>query len=441
MRLVPDAAKLPRDRRSVAVTLLVLIALTACSLARQGGAGALDTLWAEDGTTFLQELRDDGLAATLLRPYAGYVHLLPRLLIAAVGWLPVPALAAGVALVAAFTTAALALVVVAAARPYVATPVLRWALGAAVVLTPVAGLEVLNTVALLQWPLTAAAVWVALWRPQVASERVLAAVVLILALASAPLALVVVPLLIARAVLERDWSARAAPLAGLLAGALQVGVLLTAAQQPAEGPAGSPAALLALWSERVAVHGVVGVRGAELLWPVLDALLPGLVVVVLAVALVAGARRLVPERRLLVAALAATSVIAFCASVTLRGVTAGLAWPIDVAVGSGSRYAVAPVLLLLGALAVAADGVVADRVAVRRRSVVLLGLSFLLVTALVDLRLTNGRARGPAWSDAVAAARADCGDGRREVAVPHAPPDPPGRWRIVVDCATLSDGR
>lgn len=432
-RLLPEAPALPTDARSVAAAAAGLALLTAWSLARQAGPGALDTLWAEDGDVFLQQLRDDGLAATLLRPYAGYLHLLPRLLVAAVGWLPVATLAAGVALAAALTTAALGLVTVAAARPHVRSAVLRWALGAAVVATPVVGLEVLNTVALLQWTLAATAVWVALWRPPRGWERVLLGVVLVLALSSAPLALLAVPLLAVRLRLETTWAARAAPLAGLAAALVQCATLLTAEQQPADGPMGSLATLAALWSQRVVTHAVIGVRGADVAWPALGALLPVAAVLLVGAAIVAGARRLEPRRQALVALLVLASLLAFGGSVALRGVTAGLAWPPDTAVGSGSRYAVAPVLLLLGALAVAADGAWP-----RGRGLVVAGLVGLLLVALVDLRLANGRAGGPSWSAAVDAAAGACArDEDGAVAVAHAPATPPGRWVINLDCEEL----
>jgi hypothetical protein len=65
---------------------------------------------------------------------------------------------------------------------------------------------------------------------------------------------------------------------------------------------------------------------------------------------------------------------------------------------------------------------------------VLVGL--LLVVCAVNLRVDNPRAEGPAWSDARAAAVAECrSSGTARVAVPIAPAEPP--WHAELRCSYL----
>ncbi len=47
---------------------------------RVPGAGALDTVWAEDGSVFLTGAANQGLLDSITTSYAGYYHLLPRAL-------------------------------------------------------------------------------------------------------------------------------------------------------------------------------------------------------------------------------------------------------------------------------------------------------------------------------------------------------------------------
>ncbi len=72
-----------RRRRAVVQALAaVLVALAAAALAWwRLGPVTRATTWAEDGGIFLREQLAYGAGDTLLRPYAGYLHLVPRLLV------------------------------------------------------------------------------------------------------------------------------------------------------------------------------------------------------------------------------------------------------------------------------------------------------------------------------------------------------------------------
>src|SRR6266516_3366799 len=60
--------------------LVAVLAGTVIVVLRQPGAGALDTVWAEDGTVFLADAVNRSPLDALATSYAGYYHLLPRLL-------------------------------------------------------------------------------------------------------------------------------------------------------------------------------------------------------------------------------------------------------------------------------------------------------------------------------------------------------------------------
>ncbi len=78
-----DRAPSPRADPDLLAALAVLVAATLLAWSRLSPV-ARDTLWAEDATRFLHVDDRDGLGATLLRPYAGYLHVVPRLLAALV---------------------------------------------------------------------------------------------------------------------------------------------------------------------------------------------------------------------------------------------------------------------------------------------------------------------------------------------------------------------
>ena len=59
----------------VAAALLVFVA----TLARQTGVPKTSTIWAEDGSVFLQCAYDRSFLDCLVTPYQGYLQLLPRL--------------------------------------------------------------------------------------------------------------------------------------------------------------------------------------------------------------------------------------------------------------------------------------------------------------------------------------------------------------------------
>jgi len=418
-----------------AVVALLVVALAAASLLRQRGAPAWDTVWAEDGAQFLQRASELGVAEALGLTYAGYLHVVPRLVAELAAAVPIEWSAVVLAGSAALISAACGAVVVAASGGLVRAPAVRLALGGLVVLAPVAAPETLNSVALSQWHLTVAAVWAALWVPRSRAGRAVCAATLAAAALSAPLSLITAPLLAVRLAAVRGRAAAWVPAAGLAAQAIQLGALLTS-PGGASGGASSPAATLEAYGQRVVTHGLLGFTITDALWPAIGTALVTACCVAAAAVLVAGAAA---QRRcaLPIAVLAALSLTAFAASVSLRGVVPAMAWTPEIAIGSGSRYAYVPALLLLGAVGIAVDALLRRG----RRVVPALVLVVALPGVLLDLPVETVRSRGPRWSDAVHAAETTCSapDAPERVRLAHPPQQTGQDWGTTLPCRALVD--
>jgi hypothetical protein len=167
-----------------------VVAVAGLSLARQNGAGALDTIYAEDGSVFLGSAYAESTLDSITTPYAGYLHLVPRVLSELVSALPVSWAAAGLAIAAALTTGLLALLVYACTRDYLA-PWGRVLSAAVVVLVPVGQDELPNSIANLHWPMLYALFWVLLAKRL--NTWLAASAVLLISL-SDPLVVLFVPL-------------------------------------------------------------------------------------------------------------------------------------------------------------------------------------------------------------------------------------------------------
>jgi hypothetical protein len=128
---------------------------------------ARDTLWAEDGRTFLQDAVNRGPLLSLVQPYAGYLHTIPRLIASlTVSVVPVglwaQAMTAGACLVAGL----LAAVVFVCSRDVLPWFPARLLLATVTVLAPLAPREVLGNVANLHSLVLWAVFWMLLYRPR-----------------------------------------------------------------------------------------------------------------------------------------------------------------------------------------------------------------------------------------------------------------------------------
>ena len=84
----PGPGKLAGWEKGGLIAALLALAIVV-QLARLGWTGSLDSLWAEDGSIFLQDALTQNFPQTLWSEYAGYLVLVPRLIGEAAAALPI----------------------------------------------------------------------------------------------------------------------------------------------------------------------------------------------------------------------------------------------------------------------------------------------------------------------------------------------------------------
>ena len=247
----------PQGRLSWWAVLAIMTLGVLGGLLRTGISGTLDSAWAEDGRDFLAVSLRDGPIASLFEPYAGYGHLLPRILsgIASVG--PLWASSAVMAVAAVTVVGLLALVVLRASAGHVQNVWVRLLLAAFVAVQPVAA-EVLVSLANLQWYLLFAAFVVLVvgnqhhghrhrWRALLPHRREQP-------IRRDPAALAVLRVLVLRT--GRSWVAPA----GLASGVLVQGWVMMHAPERGLDPMTSPFRLVAWYVGHVLAPVVFGER-------------------------------------------------------------------------------------------------------------------------------------------------------------------------------------
>lgn len=130
------------------------------------------TVWAEDGGVFLRDILANGVWGTIIKPYDGYLHVIPRVLVGiAYKLTPIDAFAVSVSLLSCAAVAAVCLAVFFLAKPVFESPWLRAMLAAIPLLLPVAPVEVLGNAANLHWYLLWLSPWLLVRKPVSARGR------------------------------------------------------------------------------------------------------------------------------------------------------------------------------------------------------------------------------------------------------------------------------
>jgi len=407
-------------------TIAAIAAAAGLLLLRQAGVPAWRTLWGEDSYVFLpQALAHPG--ASLLRPYAGYLQLVPRLIADGVALLPLSDAALALAVTGALIAAGCAVFAGHASAGHIRSRWLRAGLAAGVVLLPSAVIEVANSGVDVPWYLVFAAFWALLWRPRTMAGRLLAAGLCFAAASAQLLVILLAPLVLARVLVLRRWPEHAAT-AGWLAGiTLQLAFYTPVPELARQGPL--PAALR-FYGQHVLLAAVAGRQLAGLLQ---DASGPGATLLA-TVAVAAGAAWMVtrggPRLALFAITCLGLGLALSVISALVRGwVTAPV--PASAVWFPGSRYAVVPILLIYSAAFVSADALLARREAGPRRWLALITLLLVLaVPWAADFRGANLRSSYPPWPQTVSRLAGHCGH-RPGAAIWVAP------IRARVSCARL----
>jgi hypothetical protein len=449
----PQATSAGRVAVRVFLSVLALAAGAVVLLLRIAGRSPVTTIWAEDRTVFLVQ----ALASPwhLFASYAGYLQLLPRMIGQLAAFLPLPDAAAAFAISGAVIASAVALFVFHASAGHIRSGWLRGLLAVAVLLLPVAPLEIADSGVNTPWYLLFALFWAALWRPRTRRGMALAALIAFLAGSSTPLALALAPLFIARlAALRRvrEHAVTAGFAAGLL---LQLPVIASAHNSRLDQTA-SPGGVLGFVAHDVVLPAlgwhldwwlqvVAGRNGATVLVGCVLAAVFG------AIALTQSAR----VRLVAAAALGCGFLLAAAAATLSQWVTVD---SVHFHVEPGSRYTTLPIFLMQAAAIVAVDNVVRHardrarpdeqgaafgvtpwmgwaraRAATAAVAALLVALS---VGWITDFRSDNGRAGGVPWAPVAARWLADCQrDPAGSVTAPMVPTMVPNS--VVIPCAHL----
>jgi hypothetical protein len=398
---------------------LALLVITPSGRAKWG------SMYAEDGGIFLPDALRRSWPGVLIHPYAGYMHLVPRLVggiavLVPIGLAPVVFTGASMlirALLAAF--------VFKASEHHLGSAAFRLLAAAAFIAVP-AG-ETRDNIANIHWYLIAAAFWAVLWRPKSWAGAITAMVVAIAAVDSDPLTLALAPLVLLRLITLRGWREQLVSIGFAAASGLQLWVALHAGGLKRPGYPWTDMPGIA--AARVVLPFVVGrTTDAALTGAGLLVAAAAILVVLAWPGLTAG-----PPQRIVVLGVLAVDAVLLAVMWQHAGHT--VRHPSRTLVGA-SRYAVTPTILLVSALA-------ASLSKYRCRTKVLPALicgaaaGVVLGTMLFGQTTSPGRA-GPHWRADVKAARAAC----RTTGEPLVPvPIYPTGWHSTLPCSALRSDR
>lgn len=396
-------------------------------------------LWAEDGRVFLQSAYRAGPLENAFTGYAGYMHLVPRVLaelVAAASPIGVSGLWMNIA--GAAVWAGMAAVVFAFLRDRLplALRILMWAI---VVFIPIGSQEAATNVANSHWFLTVGLFVVLSARIGTPTRAVVAAIVVFSAVASDPLTLLFTPLVIARAAGLRSWRENVPGIAFVVAAALQVWVILHSVRNTSTLI--EPLGLLRAYLIRVVWGSFTGDTSGNDLYHAWGG---RAILVVAACILLAMLALMVIRRRR-----SAPAALALLTSVGYFGVVGAMTWvqvmntPSLDEVTRGSRYLIVPVLLFLLAVVMVVAVWLPVRAAAGSRPRVspwiatALIASVLATPAVLDYQTPGYKANNPDNQAAVSAAERRCEEtpglayDKVEIA--------PSGWSMEVSCALLED--
>jgi hypothetical protein len=411
--LFPQAPAGQRSRTAagwIALVSLVAIAVGAfVQLERQQGVPAWQSLWAEDHRIFLPQVLQSPWGS-LLRPYDGYIELVPRLIAEVVARLPILDAAAGFAIAGALVSSCTAVFVFHASSGHVRRPELRILLAASVLLLPTALIELANSGVNTPWYLLYGLFWALLWRPRSRWGMLAAALMCFAASSSIVLAALYIPLAAARVIALPRVREHAATLGWLAGGLVQVPALLAGATYH---QATTPGKALAFFGHNVILPTVAGHGLADLLWASFGLAGATVIATVIVAAVVAWMLiRGAPSVRVFVLAALGIGLILCLVPVFVHGDVANVQPLRNALFVKGSRYGQVPILILGSSLIVGADafqrrtGIRFERAARVTAAVVLAAV--LGINWATSYRYPNDRTSVSPWTQQVAAIRLHC---------------------------------
>lgn len=412
MVAVVEREQVRRGTRTPVKAALVVGALvlgSVASILRQPGPGAMDTIWAEDGEIFLTQAVQDG-AGAFTTSYAGYYHLVARLVAGATALLPASQAAAALAIGGALITTVFAIAAYALSGEYLSSTVARLVVSVPVAVLPMAQGDVLNSPANLHWTGLYVLFWFLLCRPASTAGKVLTCAGIVLVVGSDILTGVYLPLVAFELWFHRDRYAVAKAVAFLIPFALQVLGLLTGASER-EGLTPDPVRAVTGFVLRAVPTALFGERWVGTAVSTRSLVFAAAAWLIIGAVLVLGLRKVIRPRWTLVIAAGVHSALVYIAPVALSGIAT-------------PRYNVAPALLVLVTLVALLNDVTGVRALA----------ALLLVVCAVNFRVDNARADGPDWHTGLRGAETACAaDPAGTASVEVTPLAAPG-WHVALPC-------
>lgn len=419
----------PLDRRLIAAVATAAALVFMAALFRQAGVPKVQTIWAEDGAIFLDCAYRRSLFDCLTTPYAGYLHLVPRLgaWIAALG--PPAQASLAVTLLAAMAAAAASALAARAVGVATGSALAGFVGAAGLGLVWQAGREVLGNLANAHWVLLAAAViiLVGAW----VDGRFDGFDVGLVAFAGLSSALApVLAVLAIPSVARGRPGARAVLAVATVVAIVQVATYLGAPRQPAGPVPLGPADVVGGLQGLVVGNGFFGNLRTPPGW----AIPAGLMAVAPLAIWAAGSnwRSVVPGLGA-VATLVVVGLLVFATSVVFNRAL-------------NPRYAYIPTTLWVAALVIGST-LPARNLAARRGAgplrrnlalVLLPAVGVLLAVGFVrSFRLEARASGGPDVPAELEASAARCGPGTDRVRVPISPRPATDEWTLALPCGRL----
>jgi hypothetical protein len=402
----PPGTRPRRRALSIALQVAGVCVAAGLLLLRVAKVPAWNCVYAEDWGVFL--IYSWQHPWHLFVPYNGYEEIVPRLLGQFASMVPVGAVAVFYAVSGAVIAACCALFIYHASAGFIRFRLLRVTLAAALVLLPIAPLEVVDNGVSAAWYLMAAFFWAVLWRPRSRGGMAIAAILAFLTAASVPVVVAFLPLLAIRLFVLPRLREHAVTLGWLAGLAVQVPVIADSYAHHTQRLGGSFApvgqvfayylhtvVLRALgWRLSWHLESIAGQNGATLI-------IGAFLLIVLGWAAITLGRQ--------VRLFAATAVLfGFVLMVASTAITSYLVKhpPLlsPVSFEGGSRYTVTPILMLVAAMIIAVDAylrrgattwVSPDTLQLRAVSLVaalalVLGVGWVTDFRYVTQRTTNG---------------------------------------------------
>lgn len=406
----------------------------------QRAPSILDRLWAEDGTIFLQQAVTEPFGVSLTADYAGYLHVVPRILAESVSLLPVPFWAFGMAAAAIAVRILLGIALYVALDQWLVSRFARAVIAIAFLLIPAGAAEVLNNVANLQWfllPLCA----IALLGRGLSYGRLIAGALIVAAAAlSSPVAFALAPLVVLRFVFLRSIREQIVSIVYVVGVSAQLIAVLHSSGRSGSGGI-SAGSIAGTYLTNVVLGQPFGIEPARALFQLMGWTVVALCCLLIVIYLAGPILRREP-RALLLVALVVTSVVLHAVCTTFLTSVPSLD-PANLYIGG--RYSVGPIILLSIGVGVALAWNLESASSRRSRRIarVLASVAGSLILVAFVPAYIQGYASGwrpgevPSWRQAVAQARTECDAGSSTS--PVLPISPGGeRWVITIACATLA---